>query len=193
MPLERLLNADGTPTVRLMSIWQESMDKIEEAFEALSTQVADNAALLAEIQAAQVLASAANDNATTANRAISIADSYVSPADLLSASNDGTITIAAHTRFYGDGSSVSVGAGSVSGFTSNDYVTVYYKDAAREGGSVTYVGTISAVAQKGDVHVVGQALIPASGEPPVTGSSTGGSGYTPPGDGARYDPDYVDP
>lgn len=189
---DRLMSGDEVDT-RYQLIWQRTMEAIEDAFAALTLQVADNTALLNRIAAAQDLAAAANETATDTNDAVSIANSYVSPVDLLTAANDGSITIDAHTRYYGNGSSVSVNSGSVTGFAGGDYVTVYYKDAARVGGAVTYVGTTNAVAQKGDVHVVGQATIPASGEPPATGSSTASPGYKPPTGTPTYDPDYIEP
>lgn len=182
---------------RRQQIWQTTMEAIEGAFAALTTQVSDNAALLNRIAYAQDLAQAANTTAAATQSAISIANSYVSPVNVLTAANTGTITIAAHTRYYRvDGSlvSVAVDAGSVSGFAPNNYVTVYYQDSARAGGAVSYTGTIGAVEQGGNTHVVGQVAIPASGEPPATGVTTPAPGYTPPPtDGTRtYDPDYVE-
>lgn len=178
---------------RQVKIWQAAMTKIEEAFEALVTQVSDNTSILAQIQANQILAQAANDNANEVAASNSLADSYLDPIRVLTASSDGVVTIAAHTRVYGNGDSVSVNGGTVTGFASSDYVTVYYKDAGREGGAVTYQGTTSAVAQSGAVHVVGQVTIPEAGAGTSTGTSPTGSGYTPPGDGSTFEPNYVDP
>lgn len=167
---DRLLNADGTPSPRLIGIWQTMCEQIEGAFTALSTQVNDNTAIIAEIRAAQALATAANDNATSTAARVNIESSYPSPPNVLTASNAGNVTIAAHTRVYADGSEVSVGAGSVSGFSGGDTVTVYYVDSAREGGSVTYQGTTNAVAQANNTHVVGTSVIPAAGQPDATGT-----------------------
>ena len=191
---EQLTNPNGTPTRRLMGIWQEAMDKIEEAFAALSQQVADNTTLLNQIAAAQALAQAANDNAETVNSRTSLADSYTNPASVGTYDNTGAVTIAAHSRVYGDGTSVAVDGGSVSGFTAGQYVTVYYVDAGREGGAVTYQGTTNAIAQTGDVHIVARGTIPAAGNPPAEGSSPSAPGYTPPSSGGgTYDPDYIEP
>lgn len=63
--LERILNDDGTPTVRLMAIWQSTMEAIESAFEAVNARV-DEVAILARLSAVETLAQAANDNANTA-------------------------------------------------------------------------------------------------------------------------------
>lgn len=176
-----------------MGIWQEAMDKIEEAFAALSTQVTDLETLLLQIQAAQALAQAANDNAAAVSAAAALTNSYTDPVAVLSAANDGTVTVSAHDRVYGDGTRVALDAGGISGFVSGDYVTVYYVDAGREGGAVLYQGTTSAIGQEGDTHIVGQATIPAAGEPPASGSGPTAPGYTPPSGGGSYDPNYAEP
>ena len=183
---EQLTNPDGTPSVRLMAIWQEAMDKIEGAFAALSTQVGDNTTLLNQIRAAQALARAANDNAEAVSQRTSLSSSYTDPVSVLTASSDGSVAIAAHNRVYGDGSSVSVSSGSISGFAGGDYVTIYYVDAGREGGAVTYQATKQPVAQEGATHIVGQVTIPVTGT--ATGSGTTAPGYNPPsGGGGSYD------
>lgn len=66
LPLDRLLNEDGTPSIRFMSIWQSTMDAIETALEATNAKVDDNSAILARLTAAEELAQAANDNAVEA-------------------------------------------------------------------------------------------------------------------------------
>lgn len=170
------------PSTRLQLIWQRTMEAIETAFEALSTQVNDNTVLLAQIQQAQELAQTANDTAQAQAQADALAKSYVSPLDIISANSSGTVTITAHTRIYGDGTSVAVDGGSVSGFVPGDYVQVYYDDAAREGGAVSYQGTTSVIAQEGARHIVGGVTIPAVGVPPTTGLPPFPPGYIPPQD-----------
>lgn len=185
--LHRMIDkADGETDAqfkRRQLIWQRTMEAIEDAFTALTTQVSDNTALLSRIAAAQDLAQQANTTASATSSSVSIANSYTSPVSVLTASSSGAITIAAHTRYYGDGTSVSVNSGSVSGFAEGAYVTVYYTDTAREGGAVAYQGSTSAIAQEGSVHVVGQVTIPASGEPDSSGTSPTAPGYTPPASG----------
>lgn len=170
---------------------QRMLEAIEAAFVALTTQVGDNTALLSQIQIASNLAQAANDNATTTTAAVSLAGSFINPVGVLTASNDGSITIAAHTRIYGGGTSVSVDGGSVSGFAPGNYVSVYYADAARVGGAVTYLGTTNAVSQSGNIHVVGQVAIPAVGETSTSGTGPTAPGYTPP-DPFEYDPRLIE-
>lgn len=188
--LHRLMDkADGETDKqfqRRQQIWQTSMEAIETAFSSLIEQVNNNTQAL-------TLAQAANSTAGEATDTISIVNSYPDPASVVTAANDGTVSIAAHDRVYGNGTRVSVDAGSVPGFASGQYVTIYYKDSGRTGGAVTYQGTTSAVAQQGSVHIVGQAVIPASGDPPATGTSPTGSGYAPPSGGETYDPDYLEP
>lgn len=62
---EQLTNPSGTPTRRLMALWQEAMTQIEQAFAAVNARV-DEVALFARLNAVESLAQAANDNATAA-------------------------------------------------------------------------------------------------------------------------------
>lgn len=153
------------------------MEAIEAAFASLSGQVTDLSSIVAQIQAANDLAAAANASAVSAKSTIDIANSYTDPTSVMTATNSGAITIAAHSRIYGDGTIATVNSGSLSGYISGDYVTVFYDDAARTGGAVVYQGTTSAVAQTGSRHIVGQVTIPATGEPPATGTSPTAPGF----------------
>ncbi len=134
--------------------------------------------ILNEIQAVLAVAQAADAKASSVQTTVSLANSYVEPSSVLSAASDGTITIAAHTRVYGD-TSVSVDGGSITGFAQGAFVQVYYDDAAREGGAVSYQGTTSLVSQEGARHIVGGVTIPATGEPPVEGQGPRPPGYVP--------------
>lgn len=186
--LQRLIKyfeADGSPTPKMVLDWQNTMEAIEVALRGLTGQVGDLSVLVAQIKAAQDLAQAANDIAAETKAQQDITNSYTSPSAVLTASNDGNITIAAHTRVYGDGSSVAVNGGSLSGFSAGDYVSVYYDDPARSGGAVAYMGTTSAVAQAGARHSVGQIAIPQAGEAPSTGGGVAAPGYTPGGQTPR--------
>lgn len=112
-------------------------------------------------------------------KANALETSYPDPGNVLTAGAGGGISIAAHTRVYGDGNRVPVNAGFVSGYAPGDYVTVYYVDAARTGGAVTYQATTGLVAQKDATHIVGQATIPQAGEPDAGGTAPSPPGYTP--------------
>lgn len=177
---------NGNPTAQMQLHWQRTMEATEAAFAGLTRQVADLGALIAQIQAANDLAAAASATAAATKASIDIANSYTNPTGVVSAANDGTVTIESHARVYGDGSSVSVNSGGLTGFASGAYVTVFYDDAAREGGAVVYQGTTGAVAQTGNRHIVGQVTIPDAGSPPTTGTSPPAPGYTPKG-GERED------
>lgn len=176
--LEPMVETSRAATMRFQLIQQRNAEAIEAAFAALSQQVADNTAILNEIQAVLAVAQAADAKASSVQTTVSLANSYVEPSSVLSAASDGTITIAAHTRVYGD-TSVSVDGGSVAGFAQGAFVQVYYDDAAREGGAVTYQGTTSLVSQEGARHIVGGVTIPATGEPPVEGQGPRPPGYVP--------------
>jgi hypothetical protein len=89
------------------------------------------------------------------------------------------VTISAHTRVYGDGTSVAVNAGSVLAQPYSTLVYIYYDDAARTGGTVTYLATTSqaTAAQTGDRHLVGQVMTPAAAAPPTDGDYVGAPGF----------------
>lgn len=193
MRSDQLLNADGTPATRFMAIWQDFAEKIENAFEALTTQVNDNTTLLAEIKAAQQLAQAANDNANATRAAQDLGTSYTTPTNVLTASSDGVIVITDHERVYPTSQTrVPVSGGVLEGYNPNEYVTVYYLDAGREGGDVNFKATTGAIGQEGDVHIVGQVTIPEAGAPPSEGPGPTAPGYRPPRNGPET-LDYIEP
>jgi len=173
-------NKDGTPTAKAQIDYQRNCEATEAAFAGINNRVDDLAALLAQIQAAMDIATGAATKATEVDDLLTVALGFVDPVNVLSATSDGTITIEAHTRVYGDGTSVAVDAGTVTGFAPGDYVSVIYQDAARAGGAVSYSGTTSAVVQTGSRHVVGQVTIPALGSPASMGAGTVAPGYVPP-------------
>lgn len=180
--------------------WQRFCEQLETALDSLSDAIAAVAAAQAAADAANDAAAdaaaaaaaadtaAANaqdtaDNITSANE---IATSYVSGATITAtdAGADVTIDISAHTRHYPqpDGSTVNkaVNAGQLTGRAYSTRYYIYYDDAARTGGAVTYASTTSeaTAAQIGDRHVVGSVLSPAA-----AGAPTGGGTVRPPGTG----------
>lgn len=171
---ETYFGEGGKPTPQMQLHWQRFAERIERRFD-------DIEAVLAAVQAAQAAAAAAQQTANATQAVISLTDSYTNPVSTLTAASDGTVTVAAHSRVYGNGTSVAVNAGTVTGQTGN--VTIYYMDAARTGGAVAYKGTTNPVAQTGDTHIVGQVAIPAAGQPATTGSGPAAPGYTPPASG----------
>jgi hypothetical protein len=179
--LDRLTRFDeileGTgPSTRFQLIWQQTMEAIEDAFAALTTQVGDNTSVIARLVAAENLAAAANDNAVSTSNELALANSYINPVGVLTASSAGVVTIEAHERVYGT-SPVAVNGGSVSGFAPGAAVTVYYADLARSGGAVTFQGSTSAISQTGGTHIVGQVTIPAVGQPDEAGSGPTAPGW----------------
>ena len=172
-------------TAREQIVQQRNAEGIEDAFAQVNANIA-------ALQQTLNLALSALAKATALDEKISVEGSYTSPTSVGSANSTGTVSIAAHTRFYTgtEGRSVSVDAGSVTGQTGGSYVTVFYRDAARAGGAVTYEATTSAIAQTGNIHIVWQGTIPNAGEPDTSGTSPSAPGYSPPPVG---NPDYLEP
>lgn len=166
---QRYVNEDGTITQEFQLRWQRAMERIEERFDALETALE-----------ASALAATAVQTANEVSQQLSLANSWVQPSTAVTASSDGTVTIAAHTRYYSNTSSVAVNGGSVTGYAPGSYVTVYYNDAARAGGAVSYQGTTGTISQEGAVHIVGAVQIPAVGQPAEEGFTAWPPGYVPP-------------
>lgn len=155
--------------------WQKNCEATEAAFAALRDQVNDNTTILEALRATQQVAQQAVETAAQAQAELSIATSAPVPLNVLTATPDGTITIIPHERDY-SGARVSVNGGTKTGLTGGLFYRVYYNDAGREGGAVSYIATLDDVTQAGAVHVVGGVRIPAAGEQPATGTP-----ITPPG------------
>lgn len=87
--------------------------------------------------------------------------------NLIEADNLGNVTIANHTRYYGDGTSVAVAGDTIAtGEAPGAVVYVYYDDPNHTGGAVSYSYTVSPTSppiQSGARHVVGRVEIPVAG------------------------------
>lgn len=179
----------GFPTQSFQQWWQSVVVKVE-------TQEGTQDDLLAAVIAAQTAADDAQTAADTAQAAAVIADTA---ADAAQTSADGansvasltssgvtgctitatdaganvTVTISAHTRVYGDGTSVAVNGGSVTALPYSTDEFIYYDQASRLGGAVTYAATTSdtTAAQTGDRHLVGMVSTPAAAAPPEIGDN----------------------
>jgi hypothetical protein len=185
------LSGGGTAqtTFREQVVQQRNAEGIEKAFDSLQSQVVALEQVLNLTREALRQATAVSDR-------VSISGSYTNPTSVVSATTAGVVTITAHDRVYTDASNttVAVDAGSLTGFTPGQTVTVYYNDNTRSGGAVSYLSSTSAIAQEGATHVVGRVTIPQAGDPPATGGGPVPPGYVPPPDGGSEDilgPDEV--
>lgn len=188
--LTAIAGRDGTPD-RAFHQWWDTFAK------SLETAINDLADSVAAIAAAQAAADAANAAAAAADAAALAAQGAADDAAATSAlTNSGvtgvtitgtdaganaTVSITAHTRVYGDGTSVSVNSGSVTGLAYSTLYYVYYDQASRLGGAVTYAATTSdsTAAQTGNRHLVGSVTTPAA-----LAADTGGDYVGAPGLGS---------
>lgn len=170
--------------------WDEAMAKIEETLNAILA-IPEIEAALVDLDIATQAAQTAADNANAAAAATTSESSIVAsfPKDpvgtLIEIDSAGNVTIADHVRQYGNPAlnpDVPVdGATFATGAVPGDVVRVFYEDALREGGAVTYQFTIDPAAkpvQGGDVHSVAAGTVPGAG-------TQAGNGLQPPG--------YVEP
>ena len=178
---------DGTPTHQFQQNWQNQGKAIEGAIQILAEAVdgilaaqtaaeaANAAAVVAQDAAAtaQVAAEAANDAAAAVGSEGTITASGTSGLTLTAtdAGTDATVNISAHTRIYGDSSSVSVSASSITGLAYSTDYWVFYDDPMRAGGSVTYQHSTDPAdaVQTGDRHSVGAVTTPAAAAPDNNG------------------------
>ena len=181
----KIVNTDGTVSLEFQRWWQSMITTLEshEGYQdaILAAQTAANTANAAAA-VATAAAATANTTADAITQESNLVNSYVTGLSLgaTDAGASASISISAHTRVYGDGTSVSVNAGSFTGLAYSTTYYVYYDDAARTGGAVTYAQTTTAAtaAQTGDRHLVGSVLTPAAAAGPTTGG-----GVLPPGIG----------
>jgi hypothetical protein len=181
MRAETIVETARNASTRFQLIWQRTMEAIEAAFAGQQGQITDLSVIVARLEAAEAQASAAQAQSAATASSDALAKSYVEGLSI-SATSAGAITISAHTRVYGDGTSVSVNGGSLTGWSQGQYVQVYYDDAGKAGGAVAYQGTTAVIAQQGARHIVAGISIPVAGSPPTEGTPPLPPGYIPPRD-----------
>jgi hypothetical protein len=177
----------GLPT-SLLTWSQRVCEQIEAAFDNQQDQITAIADLQAQqtAQLAQILAAQAT--ADTAKKNDKISASATVPSLVVSASDagtDATITINGHTRQYGDGTSLAVSGGSITGLAYSTEYAVYYDDPTTANATPTYQATTTLKDAQPNAadgrHYVDQVTTPPSG-----GGSTSGGGIKPPGGGGPY-------
>lgn len=189
LPNAQLFDENGYPTSVMQQYWQELTGAVTGALLTLANvtgvilpsydqAIKDAKKAASDANAAAAAAQkAASDSAAMAAanaREQALVNSYIDPSSVLTATPT-TISIAAHTRHYADGTTASVNAGTVAATASGDTDYVSYSDPTRKGGAVTYIVSTTQSTQIGDTHVVGAVKIPA------TGLASGGKGPQPPG------------
>lgn len=166
--------------------WQQTVEAIE-AQEARQDQAAtDLAAVVAGLAAAVADITAAQADIIAVTTSDKISSSWTVPAKVLTAVDAGTdvtITIANHTRLYGDGSQLAVTGGTFTGKAYSTNYGVYYDDLTCADTTPAYgITTTLSNAQNNFVagrHRVGDLVTPGAG-----GAATSG-GTNPPGSGGE--------
>lgn len=176
-----LVNDQGKPTETFHIWWQSVVDNLETAFNNLESAVLDIAAAQAAAEAAQAEAEVAQAEAEVAKRNDKISASFMEPTSVLTASDagsDATVSVLAHTRYYGDGTSVAVTGGTITGLAYETEYFIYYDDTTTADTTPTFQSTtdvlIAQPNQTAGRHFVGSVTTPASG-----GGDTGGGGSPP--------------
>ena len=133
---------------------------------------ADAAAVAAQGTADQVLAESSLANSFTTGLTITATDVGANV----------TIAMSAHNRVYGDGTTVAVNAGNITGLAYLTAYFIYYDQASRLGGAVTYQAS-TAVQGNGTApnrHFVGAVTTPVAAAPPETGNPVRPPGFAEP-------------
>ena len=155
--------------------WNDAMRSIEQSLNAILAIPAIQDALV-DLDTATQNAQNAADNANAAAEAVTANTSLVNSfptnftAPLIDADSAGNVTIANHDREYGDTTmnpTVAVtGDVLATAEAAASVLRIFYVDAARAGGAVTYQYTVDPApppVQGGDTHSVGVVEIPAAG------------------------------
>lgn len=180
-----IVNAGRSPSEAFALLWDRAMTALEDAFNGLQAAVDAIAAAQAAADAANAAAAAAEAAAESVGAVaedLALQNSYTTGLTVTAADAGAsvTITISAHTRVYGDGTSVSVNSGALTGIPYSVNRWIRYDQASRAGGAVTYVAETTPQAQSGIRHVVGAVTTPAAAGPPVNGNVVLPPGYLEP-------------
>lgn len=178
-----IVDGEGKPDATFLRGYNDNLDNLRRVVNALTEQVAD-------ITTALEMAGIAIETADALAKRDALTNSFVDPVLVLQAATSTTdptkaqVTVAAHSRKYGDGTSIAVAGGLLDLLAFDTLYYVYYDDPARTGGTVSFLATSDVIvaAQTGNRHLVGSVITPAlAGDPPV-----GGGGPRPPGSGPSY-------
>lgn len=185
---QKITTPEGNATGPFLRWINDAVKSIQSSVNDIGQLVADIAFSLQQVgiaittaneaKAAAAAATVAAEGAAAGAAAVGVlVNSYVVEANVLSATTT-TIAIATHTRMYGDGSSVSVAGGTITGLTAGTQYYVSYLDPNRTGGAVSYEVTTnpSEAGQNGDRHLVGGYATQSIG-----GTGGGGGTTRPPG------------
>lgn len=160
------------------------VDQIAAAQAAADAADAAAASANAAAAAADAAAIAAQNSADTVQAESSLANSYTTGLTITATDAGANVTIAmsAHARIYGDGTSVAVSAGNVTGLAYSTSYWIFYDQASRAGGAVTYQASTS-IQGNGtapDRHFIGAVLTPAAAAPPNNGNPVRPPGFAEP-------------
>jgi hypothetical protein len=180
----------GFPTIEFQRWWQSVVSKIEvqeTTQDGLLDEIAEILGLTSDLEAAiDVVEDLADDAQASADAAQAAADGANSVASLTNsgttgltldgedAGADARIVVSAHTRVYGDGSTLAIaGPVNITGLAYSTEYYVYYDDATRADTTPTYQTTTSeaTAAQVGDRHLVGRVMTPAALAAPTNGET----------------------
>lgn len=178
-PLQRtvpIVEDDRTPTLGYAKYWDKVTKRFAETFDNLQDQLSqienieqlvDDAQQAAD--SAQAAANDAQDSAAASLLAVSGTIGCTITASDNGASAD--IVVSSHTRVYGDGSTVAVTGSTIPSLIHSTEYYIYYNDADRAGGAVTFVATttVTDAIQVNGKHLVGRVTTPASLGSPVNG------------------------
>jgi hypothetical protein len=180
---DSLVDGQGRPTMQFQNWLQNALQRLYDEVGALAAAEAAQSAAEAANTAAGLAQTAADNANTAAGTAQGAADQVAADAGLASSGTVGatltatdigasvTVAVSAHTRVYGDGVSVAVGGGSVTGLAYASVYYIHYLDPSRAGGAVTYLASTDPAdaVQSGDVHSVGAVTTPAPAGAPLDG------------------------
>lgn len=168
-----IVDEKGRPTLAFQKQYQTAIEGLRNQVQQIADILGVTLNLDAAVTAAEAAAATAQAAANGANSVASLTNSGVTGLTLTAsdAGASATITISAHTRVYGDGTTLAVAGAALTGRAYSTGFYVYYDDPTRADATPDYQTTTSetTAAQTGDRHLVGYVMTPAAAGPPNDG------------------------
>lgn len=191
LSLEPIIGGENQPTRQFQYYIQRILEALETDLDDITGILADITAAQADIVTAQAdIVTAQSDITTTqADQAAQLkllkrVTSWPYGVTLTGtdAGSDATVTISAHTRIYGNGDTVAISSGSITGLAYSTTYGIYYDDSTLAVTSPTFLSTTttsnSLPTANASRHHIGVITTPAASDP-----DTGGDPSSPPGGG----------
>lgn len=169
-----IVDAQGRPTPQFLQFWQRYGGAIVAAFNGQQAALEAAGIALSAAETATTAAEAAQSAADGTTTATALANSSVTGLTLTAtdAGANATITISAHTRRYGDGTTAAISGGTLTGLAYSTDYWIFYDADKGTAGAVTYQAATTVQGNATGAtnrHFVGAVTTPAALGSPIDG------------------------